>query len=229
MVVLANLSGFDGSPESMRKLQLEYGAEIARAVVNFAGPIVFLVVSRYHGGAYVVFSQALNPNLRAAALEGSYASVIGGGPAAAVVFTREVRARALADPRVVALERALRASPGPRRASASSARSTRSRSRSRRRSPPSSTRIHTVERARGVGSLSAILRPADARVPGAESRASGSGAADRVDDAVSRRAVARDLDLGALDASEEDLHEALRGVAGGIGNSAASSTTISAA
>ena len=61
LVVLANLSGFDGSPESMRKLQLEYGAEIARAVVNFEGPISFLVVSRYHGGAYVVFSQALNP------------------------------------------------------------------------------------------------------------------------------------------------------------------------
>ena len=37
-VILANLSGFDGSPESMRKLQLEYGAEIARAVVNFARP-----------------------------------------------------------------------------------------------------------------------------------------------------------------------------------------------
>ncbi|NUU26244.1 MAG: fused acetyl/propionyl-CoA carboxylase subunit alpha/methylmalonyl-CoA decarboxylase subunit alpha, partial [Streptomycetaceae bacterium] len=31
LVVLANLSGFDGSPESMRKLQLEYGAEIGRA------------------------------------------------------------------------------------------------------------------------------------------------------------------------------------------------------
>ena len=61
VVILANLSGFDGSPESMRKLQLEYGAEIARAVVNFDGPILFLVVSRYHGGAYVVFSRALNP------------------------------------------------------------------------------------------------------------------------------------------------------------------------
>src|SRR5207249_8031557 len=35
VVVLANLSGFDGSPESLRKLQLEYGAEIGRAVVNF--------------------------------------------------------------------------------------------------------------------------------------------------------------------------------------------------
>ena len=30
LVVLANLSGFDGSPESLRKLQLEYGAEIGR-------------------------------------------------------------------------------------------------------------------------------------------------------------------------------------------------------
>ena len=38
LVVLANLSGFDGSPESMRKLQLEYGAEIGRAIVNFDGP-----------------------------------------------------------------------------------------------------------------------------------------------------------------------------------------------
>jgi len=47
LVVLANLSGFDGSPESLRGLQLEYGAEIGRAVVNFKGPIVFCVVSRY--------------------------------------------------------------------------------------------------------------------------------------------------------------------------------------
>src|SRR5690606_18782871 len=86
VVILANLSGFDGSPESMRKLQLEHGAQIARAVVNFNGPIIFLVVSRYHGGAYVVFSRELNPGLRAIALEGSYASVIGGGPAAKVVF-----------------------------------------------------------------------------------------------------------------------------------------------
>ena len=60
-MILANLSGFDGSPESMRKLQLEYGAEIARAVVNFAGPLIFLVVSRYHGGAYVVFSPRAQP------------------------------------------------------------------------------------------------------------------------------------------------------------------------
>jgi acetyl-CoA carboxylase carboxyltransferase component len=105
VVMLANLSGFDGSPESMRELQLEYGAEIGRAVTNFRGPLVFCVVSRYHGGAYVVFSRALNENLQVAALEGTYASVIGGAPAAAVVFAREVDERVRKDPRVQALER----------------------------------------------------------------------------------------------------------------------------
>ncbi len=104
LVVLANLSGFDGSPESMRRLQLEYGAEIGRAVVNFDGPVVFVVVSRYHGGAFVVFSKALNPRMTVLAVEGSYASVIGGAPAAAVVFAREVDARTAADPRVAELE-----------------------------------------------------------------------------------------------------------------------------
>ena len=42
IVVLANLSGFDGSPESLRLLQLEYGAEIGRAVVNCTSPIIFV-------------------------------------------------------------------------------------------------------------------------------------------------------------------------------------------
>jgi acetyl-CoA carboxylase carboxyltransferase component len=101
VVVLANLSGFDGSPESMRSWQLEYGAEIGRAVVNFDGPMVFAAISRYHGGAFVVFSKRLNDGLEVVAVEGSYASVIGGAPAAAVVFAREVQARTKADPRVV--------------------------------------------------------------------------------------------------------------------------------
>src|SRR5437764_2322944 len=113
LVVLANLSGFDGSPESMRKLQLEYGAEIGRAVVNFKGPMVFCVISRYHGGAYVVFSRALNENLEVAALEGTYASVIGGAPAAAVVFAREVETRARKDPRLQELTQAMTKAEGP--------------------------------------------------------------------------------------------------------------------
>lgn len=50
LVVLANLSGFDGSPESLRKIQLEYGAEIGRAIVNFDGPIVFCLVSATTAG-----------------------------------------------------------------------------------------------------------------------------------------------------------------------------------
>jgi len=107
VVVLANLSGFDGSPESMRRLQLEYGAEIGRAIVNFKGPIVFSVISRYHGGAFVVFSNRLNPSLEVSALEGTHASVIGGAPAAAVVFAGDVRKRTVSDDRIVALQRAL--------------------------------------------------------------------------------------------------------------------------
>lgn len=112
VVVLANLSGFDGSPESMRRLQLEYGAEIGRAVVNFRGPIIFCVISRYHGGAYVVFSRALNESLQAAALEGTYASVIGGAPAAAVVFAAEVEAKTKKDPRLQALSQAIAVAEG---------------------------------------------------------------------------------------------------------------------
>ncbi|WP_425569214.1 carboxyl transferase domain-containing protein [Pseudonocardia xishanensis] len=110
LVVLANLSGFDGSPESLRSLQLEYGAEIGRAIVNFDGPIVFCVVSRYHGGAFVVFSATLNDSMEVAAVEGSYASVLGGAPAAAVVFAGEVRKRTNADARVTALEERIAAS-----------------------------------------------------------------------------------------------------------------------
>jgi hypothetical protein len=48
----------------------------------------------------VVFSRALNEQLEIAALEGTYASVIGGAPAAAVVFAGEGEARARKDPRL---------------------------------------------------------------------------------------------------------------------------------
>src|SRR5262249_9410140 len=116
VVVLANLSGFDGSPESLRELQLEYGAEIGRAVVNFDGPIVFCVISRYHGGAYVVFSRMLNESVEVAAVEGSYASVIGGAPAAAVVFAGEVEGRTRRDPRVTGLEEEIAVADGQERA-----------------------------------------------------------------------------------------------------------------
>ena len=115
LVVLANLSGFDGSPDSMRNLQLEYGAEIGRAIVNFRGPIVFCVISRYHGGAFVVFSKQLNPNMTVLALEGSFASVLGGAPAAAVVFTGEVDKRAAASPAVRELDARIAEAKGSER------------------------------------------------------------------------------------------------------------------
>ena len=166
LVLLANLSGFDGSPESMRRLQLEYGAEIGRAVVNFKGPIVFCVISRYHGGAYVVFSRALNEQLEVAALEGTYASVIGGAPAAAVVFAGEVEARARKDPRLQALSQAM--------VQAESAEKGRLRtqweelfkivhSEKLGEMAAEFDRVHSVQRALEVGALNHILPPAELR------------------------------------------------------------------
>jgi acetyl/propionyl-CoA carboxylase alpha subunit/acetyl-CoA carboxylase carboxyltransferase component len=162
-VILANLSGFDGSPESMRKLQLEYGAEIARAVVNFDGPMLFVVVSRYHGGAYVVFSRSLNPNLHASALTGAYASVIGGAPAAAVVFSREVRARALRDRRVDALRRKIEAEPRVEEREAYERLLAETILEEQAKLAAEFDGIHTVGRALEVGSLQRILAPAELR------------------------------------------------------------------
>jgi acetyl/propionyl-CoA carboxylase alpha subunit/acetyl-CoA carboxylase carboxyltransferase component len=163
VVILANLSGFDGSPESMRKLQLEYGAEIARAVVNFEGRLLFLVVSRYHGGAYVVFSRALNDGLHAAALSGSYASVIGGAPAASVVFSREVRARAAADPRVEALRRSAQGPAGGEAREVLERLWNQVLLEKQSELANEFDAVHTVGRAREVGSLEAIVEPEDMR------------------------------------------------------------------
>lgn len=163
VVILANLSGFDGSPESLRKLQLEYGAEIARAVVNFEGPILFSVVSRYHGGAYVVFSQELNPGLEATALTGSYASVIGGGPAASVVFAREVRAQAAADARVIAKQREVRLQGRPELRDELEALIEEVTLEKQAEIANEFDQIHSVDRARDVGSLSEIIDPSSLR------------------------------------------------------------------
>ncbi|GAA3754369.1 ATP-binding protein [Salinactinospora qingdaonensis] len=166
LVVLANLSGFDGSPESMRKLQLEYGAEIGRAIVNFSGPIVFCVISRYHGGAFVVFSKALNPNMTVLALEGSFASVLGGAPAAAVVFSGDVNARTAADPRVQDLEaRCAAASGADRAALTAELDELRLSVRAEKLSEVATEfdRIHNIERAVEVGSVDAVIGAAELR------------------------------------------------------------------
>ena len=166
LVVLANLSGFDGSPESMRKLQLEYGAEIGRAIVNFRGPIVFCVISRYHGGAFVVFSKALNPNMTVLALEGSFASVLGGAPAAAVVFSADVNARTAADPRVRELEARVAAASGADRAALTAELDElRSSVRAEKLGEVAAEfdRVHSIQRAVEVGSVDAVIRAAELR------------------------------------------------------------------
>ncbi len=166
LVVLANLSGFDGSPESMRKLQLEYGAEIGRAVVNFDGPIVFCVISRYHGGAFVVFSKTLNPNMTVLALEGSFASVLGGAPAAAVVFAGEVRNRTATDPRVAGLQARAAETSGAERATLNAALAeVQSSVRAEKLGEVAAEfdRIHSIQRAVEVGSVDAIISVAQLR------------------------------------------------------------------
>jgi acetyl-CoA carboxylase carboxyltransferase component len=123
---------------------------------------VFCVISRFHGGAFVVFSNTLNEGLEVAALEGSYASVIGGAPAAAVVFSREVERRVGEDGRVKALEAEIAQAQGADRA--------RLRARMAELRPTVQSEklgevaeefdaVHSVERARRVGSVHRILPP----------------------------------------------------------------------
>ena len=162
LVVLANLSGFDGSPESLRNIQLEYGAEIGRAIVNFDGPIIFCVVSRYHGGAFVVFSGALNDNMEVIAVEGSFASVIGGAPAAAVVFTRDVNTRTANDQRIKELEADIAgaaddAERGELRVQLGRTARRTVRSEKLGEVAAEFEQIHNIERAREVGSVHTII------------------------------------------------------------------------
>jgi acetyl-CoA carboxylase carboxyltransferase component len=162
-LILANLSGFDGSPESMRRGILELGAEIARAVVRFRGPLLFTVVSRYHGGAYVVFSRELNDGMRATALAGSFASVIGGAAAAAVIFPRDVRKRANDDPRVREAAARLSESAGAGTRIARRAEFERILEQVRLEKQTEMgaefDAVHSGERALKVGSIEAILQP----------------------------------------------------------------------
>ncbi len=160
LVVLANLSGFDGSPESLARCQLEYGAEIGRAITNFDGPIVFCVVSRYHGGAFVVFSKVLNDNMEALAVEGTFASVLGGAPAAAVVFTREVDKRTDADPRIVDLHERIAGATGPERVALQAELAELRpvvRAEKLGQKAVEYDAVHTIQRAREMGSVDAII------------------------------------------------------------------------
>jgi acetyl-CoA carboxylase carboxyltransferase component len=166
MVVLANLAGFDGSPESLREWQLEFGAEIARAVVNFEGPIVFCVLSRYHGGTFVVFSQRLNPHLESIALQGAHASVIGGAPAAAVVFAGEVERAAAGDERIRSLDEAISVAVGAERQDLRARRAVQWEAvlaEKRRKFAERFDQVHSIERAVRMGSVKAVIPLASLR------------------------------------------------------------------
>ena len=141
--MLANLAGFDGSRESLMGRQLEFGAELARSVVNFRGPLVVVVIGRFHGGAYVVLNRRLNPELRIVALEGTRVSVIGGTAAAEVVLRRrvsEVLVRDGGDPEDPAAHRAAVAEVAAE-----------------------FDRTHDVHRAAAVGSVDRVITPEELR------------------------------------------------------------------
>jgi len=166
VVVLATLVGFDGSPESLREWELEFGAEIARAVVNFEGPIVFCVLSRYHGGAFVVFSQSLNPHLETIAVRGARASVIGGAPAAAVVFAGEVERAAAGDERIQTLDEQVAQADGAERQRLRVRRAAlwdEVLAEKRRAFAERFDRHHSIERAVRMGSVKSIIEPASLR------------------------------------------------------------------
>jgi hypothetical protein len=100
------------------------------------------------------------------AVEGSYASVIGGAPAAAVVFTREVDKRTAADPRVREREDALgSADPVEQGRLRTELAGVRASVRSEKLGEVAAEfeGIHDIERARRVGSVHAIVRAVDLR------------------------------------------------------------------
>jgi hypothetical protein len=100
------------------------------------------------------------------AVEGSFASVIGGAPAAAVVFTRDVDARTRADERVQRLEQAL-ASAGPDEAGPLRGEldATWEAVRTEKLGEVAAEfdAVHSVERAQAVGSVHRTIAAADLR------------------------------------------------------------------
>jgi hypothetical protein len=110
----------------------------------------------------VVFSPVLNEGLRSIALEGSYASVIGGGPAAAVVFPGLVRKRVRADKGVIAAAKKLESSSARKRADAQADYSAIYReveAEVQGAVAKEFDAIHSVQRAKEVGSLSDVISP----------------------------------------------------------------------
>ncbi len=165
-IIFANLAGFDGSPESLRKWQLIHGARIGRALVNFSGPVLLVVLSRYHGGAYVVFSTALQDSMEAIALEGSYASVIGGSAAASVVFNSSIKRKVEKIPSIVSLRKKVDSASGKKRIQLEAKLTEmliEKKGELRQKLASKFDKVHSVDRAARVGSLKAVINPADLR------------------------------------------------------------------
>jgi len=113
-----------------------------------------------------VFSRALNEGLEVAALEGTYASVIGGAPAAAVVFAAEVDARAHKDPRIQTLTDALANASGVEKVQLRAELDEQYKlvhSEKLGEVASEFDRIHSVHRALEVGALHTIILPSNLR------------------------------------------------------------------
>jgi acetyl-CoA carboxylase carboxyltransferase component len=100
------------------------------------------------------------------ALEGSFASVLGGAPAAAVVFSGEVNNRTATDPRVTELQTQVSSSAGAERA-ALNARLAEIQSAVRAEKlgevAAEFDRVHSIQRAVEVGSVDAIIKASELR------------------------------------------------------------------
>jgi hypothetical protein len=100
------------------------------------------------------------------AVDGSFASVIGGAPAAAVVFAGDVTARTAADQRVTSLQADLAAAVGAERARlATRLADVRAAVRAEKLGEVAAEfdGVHSIERAVRVGSVDAIIRPEELR------------------------------------------------------------------
>jgi acetyl-CoA carboxylase carboxyltransferase component len=125
-----------------------------------------VVVSRYHGGAFVVFSKRLHDDMETAAVMGSYASVIGGAPAAAVVLSRQVSSRTEEDPRVTSIREQVTTATGKALAEVHHelAEVTRAvRAEKLKQVADEFDSIHDIRRAMRVGSVDHIISPEQLR------------------------------------------------------------------
>jgi len=100
------------------------------------------------------------------AVDGSYASVLGGAPAAAVVFAADIDARTAGDPRVAELEARIASAEATERAAlVTRLADVRASVRAEKLSEVAAEfdGVHSIQRAQRVGSVDAIIRPEELR------------------------------------------------------------------